>query len=47
MNYNEMGCPGDEFDEFGILGSKTFGSDAEGFGAEEETTWGAIKKLPE
>lgn len=46
-NYNEMGCPGDEIDEFGILGSKTFGSGAESFGAEEETTWGALKKLPE
>lgn len=46
-DYNEMGCPGDEFDEFGILGSKILGSGAETFGAEEETSWGALKNLPE
>ncbi len=46
-DYNEMGCPGDEIDEFGIFGSKIPGSAAETFGAEEETSWGALKNLPE
>ncbi len=46
-DYNEMGCPGEEIDEFGILGSKILGSGAETYGAEEETSWGALKNLPE
>ena len=44
-DYNELGCPGDEIDEFGILGSRVLGFGAGA--AEEQTSWGALKKLPE
>ena len=45
MEYNELGCPGDEIDEYGILGSRVLGFGAGA--AEEQTSWGALKKLSE
>jgi hypothetical protein len=43
VGYNEMGCPGEGMDDFGILGSRT--PQSAPASSAKESSWSAIKKM--